>query len=176
MLGRPTEYAVGASVRHDAVGTVGLYNTVARRRTNTIRNDKVDQTTVGLFGKTEIEWTRVFRTTLGVRGDFYRYTVDAVRALNTGSGTSGLLSPKITGVLGPWQGTELYLNYGQGFHSNDPRAATTVVDPITGERVASEDPLVPARGAEIGLRTVALPGLQSTVALSIPAIVQYMSY
>lgn len=32
----------------------------------------VDQTTVGLFGQTEIAWTRVFRTTLGVRGDFYR--------------------------------------------------------------------------------------------------------
>jgi outer membrane receptor protein involved in Fe transport len=165
LLDRPTEHAVGASVRHDAVGTVGLYNTVARRRSNTIRNDTVDQTTVGLFGQTEIEWTRVFRTTLGVRGDFYRYNVDAVRALNTGSDTSALVSPKLTAVLGPWQGTELYLNYGQGFHSNDPRAATTVVDPLTGERVASEDPLVPARGAEIGLRTVALPGLQSTVAL-----------
>ena len=162
---RPLESAVGASLRHDAVGTVGLYNTVARRRTNTIRNDEVDQSTVGLFGQTEIEWTRVFRTTLGVRGDFYRYNVDAVRALNTGSGTSALVSPKLTAVLGPWQGTELYLNYGQGFHSNDPRAATTVVDPISGERVASEDPLVPARGAEVGLRTVALPGLQSTVAL-----------
>ena len=162
---RPLESAVGASLRHDAVGTVGLYNTVARRRTNTIRNDEVDQSTVGLFGQTEIEWTRVFRTTLGVRGDFYRYNVDAVRALNTGAGTSALVSPKLTAVLGPWQGTELYLNYGQGFHSNDPRAATTVVDPISGERVASEDPLVPARGAEIGLRTVALPGLQSTVAL-----------
>ena len=31
--------------------------------------------------------------------------------------------------------------------------------------VDSEDPLVPARGDKIGLRTVALPGLQSTVAL-----------
>ena len=164
-LGRPLESAVGASLRHDAVGTVGLYNTVARRRTNTIRDDAVGQTTVGLFGQTEIEWTRVFRTTLGARGDFYRYAVDALRDLNTGSGTSGLVSPKVTAVLGPWRGTELYLNYGRGFHSNDPRAATTVVDPLSGERVESEDPLVPARGAEIGLRTVALPGLQSTVAL-----------
>ncbi len=40
-----------------------------------------------------------------------------------------------------------------------------MVEPVSGERVDSEDPLVPARGAEIGLRTVALPGLQSTVAL-----------
>ena len=164
-LGRPTESAAGASVRRDAVGSVGLYNTVARRRARTIRRDAVDQTTVGLFGQTEIAWTRVFRTTLGVRGDFYRYAVDALRDVNSGSGTSGLVSPKVTAVLGPWRGTELYLNYGRGFHSNDPRAATTAVDPLSGEPVESEDPLVPARGAEIGLRTVALPGLQSTVAL-----------
>ncbi len=164
-LGRPAEHAVGASLRNDVVGSVGLYNTVRRRRTHTIRNDGVDQTSVGLFGQTEIEWSPVFRTTLGVRGDLYRYAVDALRPLNTGSGTSGLVSPKVTAVLGPWRGTEVYLNYGQGFHSNDPRAATTAVDPASGEPVDSEDPLVPARGAEIGLRTVALPGLQSTVAL-----------
>ena len=97
----------------------------------------------GCSGRPRSNGPRVFRTTLGVRGDFYRYNVDAVRALNTGAGTSALVSPKLTAVLGPWQGTELYLNYGQGFHSNDPRAATTVVDPISGERVASEDPLVP---------------------------------
>ena len=162
---RPTEHAAGASIRHDAVGTVGLHRTVAQRRTAPIRDDAVRQSTVGLFGQSEIEWSRVFRTTLGVRGDFYRYSVDALRDLNTGSGASGLISPKLTAVLGPWRGTELYLNYGHGFHSNDPRAATTVVDPVSGEPVESEDPLVPARGAEIGLRTVALPGLQSTVAL-----------
>ena len=164
-FGRAAEHAVGASLRNDAVSTVGLYNTVRRQRSNAIRDDGVDQTSIGLFGQTEIEWSRIFRTTLGVRGDFYRYAVDALRAPNTGSGTTGLVSPKVTAVLGPWGGTEIYLNYGHGFHSNDPRAATTVVDPSSGEPVDSEDPLVPARGAEIGLRTVALPGLQSTVAL-----------
>ena len=164
-LERPLEHAVGASIRHDAVGTVALHRTIARHRASAIRNDGVDQTTVGLFGQTEIEWSPIFRTTLGVRGDFYRYAVDALRDPNSGSGTSRLISPKFTAVVGPWRGTELYLNYGHGFHSNDPRTATTVIDPISGEPVESEDPLVPARGAEIGLRTVALPGLQSTVAL-----------
>ncbi|MEE2637554.1 MAG: TonB-dependent receptor, partial [Acidobacteriota bacterium] len=165
ILARPSESAVGVSVRHDTVGTVGLYNTVAQLRTGTIRDDTVAQTTIGLFGQSEIEWARVFRTTLGIRGDFYQYDVRARNPLNTGDGTSGLVSPKVTAVLGPWRATEVYLNYGRGFHSNDPRAATTIVDPITSERVASEDPLVPARGAEVGVRTVAVPGLQSTVAL-----------
>ena len=164
-LGRfSVENAVGVSVRNDAVSTVGLYNTVRRMRTNTIRDDRVDQLTVGIFGQTDIEWTRYFRTTLGVRGDGYRYAVFAQNPANSGAGTAGLVSPKLTAVLGPWASTEFYANYGRGFHSNDPRAATTRVDPISGESVVGESPLVPATGYEGGLRTVVVPGLQSTVA------------
>ena len=161
----PTEASGGVSVRNDAVATVGLYNTIRRLRVNTVRNDRVQQTSVGVFGQAEIEWARYFRTTLGVRGDGYRYDVVAQRALNSGSGTSGLVSPKLSAALGPWRGTEAYINYGEGFHSNDPRAATTRVDPISGERVVGASPLVPAVGYEVGIRTVAIPRLQSTVAL-----------
>ena len=85
--------------------------------------------------------------------------------MNDGQGTSGLVSPKLTAVFGPWAGSELYLNYGRGFHSNDPRAATTRVDPVTGDPVDIASPIVPARGGEIGFRSVAVPRLQSTVAL-----------
>ena len=164
-LGRfPLESSAGVSVRHDAVGAVGLYNTVRLLRMNTIRNDRVGQTTVGLFGQSEVEWTRYFRTQLGVRADLYRYDVTAQNRLNSGTGSSGIASPKVTAVLGPWQGTEFYANYGDGHHSNDPRAATTRVDPSSGDTVVGEDPLVSARGYEVGLRTVAVPRLQSTVA------------
>tara|TARA_B100001123_G_scaffold447917_1_gene607012 strand:+ start:2726 stop:5023 length:2298 start_codon:yes stop_codon:yes gene_type:complete len=165
VFGRSVESSIGSSLRHDQVGSVGLYDTVDRRRVNTIRNDSVSQTTVGLFAQSEIEWSRFFRTSLGLRGDIYRYDVDAIRAANTGSGTSGIVSPKLTAVLGPWKSTEIYLNYGTGFHSNDPRAATTHVDPVSGDPVDSESPLVPARGAEVGIRSVAIDGLQTTVAL-----------
>ncbi len=162
---KPVEHAVGVSVRNDSVDAIGLYNTAARRRTNTVRDDEVSQTKAGLFAQSEIEWTRVFRTTLGLRSDLYRYDVTAQNPLNSGDGTAALVSPKVTAVLGPWEGTELYLNYGRGFHSNDPRAATTQVDPVSGDPVDREDPLVSANGAEIGLRTVRVSGVQSTVAL-----------
>ena len=162
--GFPLESSVGVSVRHDAVGTVGLYNTVRQLRMNTIRNDRVVQAAVGLFGQSQVEWTRYFRTQLGVRADLHRYDVTAQNPLNSGTGTSGITSPKVTAIIGPWQGTEFYANYGSGYHSNDPRAATTRVDPIHGNPVVGEDPLVPARGYEIGARTVAVPRLQSTVA------------
>lgn len=165
LLGRPAESSFGAALRNDSVGAIGLYNTVGRRRTGTVRNDQVNQTTLGLFAQSEIEWSGIFRTTLGLRGDTYKYDVTARNALNSGTGTSGLLSPKVTAVLGPWAGTEIYMNYGRGYHSNDPRAATVRVDPVSGELVDQEDPLVAARGAEVGLRTVRLRGVQSTVAL-----------
>jgi hypothetical protein len=52
-----------------------------------------------------------------------------------------------------------------GYHSNDARGATITADPLTGDRLEPLKPLIRARGAEFGVRTVRLRGLQSTVAL-----------
>ena len=164
-LGRPVESMVGVQLRHDNAGTIGLYDTVRRRRTNTVRDDRLLQTSGGLFAQSEIEWSPVFRTTLGLRGDMYGYDVTAIDPRNSGSGSDGIVSPKLTAVLGPWQDTEFYVNWGHGFHSNDPRGATLTVDPRTGLPVETLTPLVTARGAEVGMRTVRIRGLQSTVAL-----------
>ncbi len=164
-LGRPVESMVGFQMRHDNADAIGLYDTVRRRRTNAVREDALQQTSGGLFAQSEIEWSPVLRTTLGLRGDLYRYDVTALSRLNSGNGTDGIVSPKVSVVLGPWQDTEFYINWGHGFHSNDVRGATLTVDPRTGERVDTLSPLVTARGAEVGLRTVRVRGLQSTVAL-----------
>ena len=164
IFNRSIESAIGVSLRNDSIGTVGLYNTVQRRRTNTIRKDVIGATTVSFFGQAEIEWARKLRMTVGVRSDLYRYDVTALRPLNTGVGTTGIVSPKVTAVIGPWGGSEFYLNYGTGFHSNDVRGATTTVDPINETVVTKNDSLVPARGAEVGFRTIAVSGLQSTLA------------
>ena len=123
----------------------------------------MDQTSVGVFGQTDMEWTPVFRTTLGVRGDAYKFDVRSSNPLNSGRGTDGLVSPKFTAVFGPWQGTEVYVNAGYGFHSNDARGATITVDPGTTAPTERLDLLTRARGAELGVRTIRLKGLQSTV-------------
>ena len=62
-------------------------------------------------------------------------------------------------------GTELYVNAGLGFHSNDARGTTITQDPSTGEAVDPVTPLVRAKGAEVGARTVAIPHLQSSLTL-----------
>ena len=59
--------------------------------------------------------------------------VEAGEAVNGGTARAALASPKGGVVLGPWRGTELYVNGGLGFHSNDARGATITVDPTTGE-------------------------------------------
>ncbi len=162
---RHTESAVGVQLRNDWLDPVGLYHTEARQRLSTTREDRVDQTMASAFGQTEIEWTRRLRTTVGLRADVYRFSVASDNSLNSGDGSDGIVSPKFGAVLGPWAGTELYANAGTGFHSNDARGATIRVDPATGDSVDRVTPLVRARGAEIGLRTVRVRGLQSTVTL-----------
>ena len=164
-LGRPVESLAGVQLRHDNAGRIGLYDTVARRRTKTIREDVLRLTSGGLFAQSEIEWSPVLRTTLGLRADLYGFDVTAIDPRNSGDGSDSIVSPKATVVLGPWADTEFYVNWGQGFHSNDVRGAVLTVDPRTGERVDSLTPLVAARGGEVGLRTVRIRGLQSTVAL-----------
>jgi outer membrane receptor protein involved in Fe transport len=100
------------------------------------------------------------RTTIGVRADIYRFSVASHMAESSGSGSTALASPKFSAVFGPFAATEFYANAGLGFHSNDARGATQ------GDfHPGQVTPLVRARGAEVGVRTVRIRGLQSTFAL-----------
>ena len=162
---RHTESVIGVQLRHDWLDPVGLYHTAGRQRLSTTREDQVSQTMAGLYAQSEVEWTRTVRTTLGLRTDGYRFDVTSNNPLNSGDGTAGLVSPKFSAAFGPWAATELYVNAGMGFHSNDARGAVIRVDPKTGELADRVTPLVRARGAEVGVRTVRIRGLQSTATL-----------
>jgi hypothetical protein len=165
LIGRPVEYRAGAQLRRDDIGRVGLYRTRARRRLSTVRQDDVTQTSVGLWADADVRWTPWLRWITGVRTDVYRFGVVADLAENSGRDVDAIASPKASVVVGPWKGTELYANAGTGFHSNDARGATIAVDASTGETVGRVTPLARTRGAELGLRTVAIPGVQSTLAV-----------
>jgi len=107
----------------------------------------------------------MFRSTLGLRADKYRFKVGSDRPENTGKANDHLVSPSLNLAFGPWQQSELYLNYGQGFHSNDARGTTTTVDPKTLEAVGETPGLVRSRGMEIGLRTEIIPKNQTAISL-----------
>jgi outer membrane receptor protein involved in Fe transport len=161
--GKVFESLVGADFRNDSVGgPLGLYLTRATERIGTVRADEVDQRSLGIFGDSEIEWTRTIRTTFGLRGDFYNWNVESDNPLNSGEDTSAILSPKVAAVLGPWKSTEFYANWGWGFHSNSGLGVVQSVDPTTGDPVETASPFARAKGAEFGVRNVAVQKLQTT--------------
>ncbi len=163
--GHNVQNTFGVQLRNDDISNAGLYHTRARVRLDTRRHDTVMETSGGVYAQNEVEWTPWMRTLGGVRADGYRFRVDASDPENGGTTTAGLVSPKGGLIVGPFHGTELYVNGGFGFHSNDARGTTITRDPSTGGRVDRVTPLVRAKGAEVGVRTVAIPRLQSSLSL-----------
>lgn len=166
LLSRHVHHTFGLQLRNDRVSDIGLFNTSARQRLATVRDDSLEVTTLGMYWKADAQILSWMRAYAGLRGDLYWFDVHA-RSLaeNGGNRSDGIVQPKVGLAFGPWVSTEFYVNYGRGFHSNDARGATIRIDPTTGEEAARVDPLVATQGAEIGARTTWLPGLHSTLAL-----------
>jgi hypothetical protein len=163
--GRAVQNTVALQFRHDAISNIGLYHTVRRQPLETVREDEVLQTSVGAYAQNDTAWAPWLRTLAGVRVDGYRFDVTAGEPANSGTDYATLASPKVGAVIGPFEGTEFYLNAGYGFHSNDARGATIATDPATGAAADRVTPLARARGAEVGLRSVRIPRLQSSLSL-----------
>ncbi len=117
------------------------------------------------FFQTSIQWTSHLRTTAGLRADLYGFRVRSDDPVTSGQRDATIASPKLGLVLEPSQDTELYANWGWAFHSNDARGAVQRRDPSTGEPVQPVDPIVRARGAELGARTLRFRRWQSGVAV-----------
>lgn len=165
-LGRPQELATGVQVRHDDIGKVGLYRTIARERFDTVREDAVRQTSYGVYSSIDTRWNDRVRTSVGLRADQFEFDVDAGLAANSGRGSDSIVSPKFALVLGPWSKTEFFFNAGKGFHSNDARGTTITVDPTDGVTPADKvDALVDAVGLDVGVRTAIVPNMQFSLAL-----------
>ncbi len=156
---------VGLQLRHDHIDNVALYPTVARQRIGLTRTDAVKQTSFGVYAENSLQWTDKLRSIVGLRADHYRFNVNSNLAQNSGKTDANLLSPKISLIAGPWAKTEIFANYGNGFHSNDARGATITVDPKTLLPAEKVSPLVKTRGAELGLRTDIIADVQTSLAL-----------
>jgi len=182
-FGREVENTFGVQVRNDWI-TNGLFQTQNRVRVNkidsgtgltlpaTTERDRFTDTQVGFYAENRIQWAEKFRSVAALRGDVQHFDVTSlVTSANSGKSTDVLPSPKLSLIFGPWFSTEFYAQAGFGFHSNDGRGTTLRVQPISGENPFPEtpaskiSPLVQTKGAEIGLRTLALSHLQSTVSL-----------
>ena len=164
LFGLPLRNKLGVQARVDRLSPVRLYSTVERIRQATVREDRVREASVGLYGENTVQWLPWLRSVAGVRYDAYRFKVDSSIAGNSGVAQDHVMSPKLSLILGPWSKWEFFANYGKGFHSNDARGTTQTRLP-DGTPSTPVTPLVPTKGMELGARTEWLPGLQSSLAL-----------
>jgi hypothetical protein len=182
-FGRNVENTFGLQVRNDWVHN-GLFQTENRVRVDktdsdtgtilpaTTQEDRFTETQVGFYVENKIQWAEKFRTVAALRGDVGHVDVTSlVNPANSGTATKVLPSPKLSLIFGPWSKTELYVQGGFSFHSNDARGATQTVQPVSGDNAYPNTPasriplLIPTKGAEIGVRSSAVPHLQSTLSL-----------
>jgi hypothetical protein len=168
--------------------TTTVPNTTCPTLPATTERDDFTDTIGSAYVENKIQWASKFRSVLALRGDDEKFVVTSlaypidmttlpngttttVNAANSGSATKFLPSPKASLIFGPWANTEFYLQGGFSFHSNDGRGATQQVEPVSPDNpypdtpAAKIPPLVQTKGGEIGVRTTALPHLQSTLSL-----------
>jgi hypothetical protein len=182
-FGRRVENTFGVQVRNDWIHN-GLYQSENRVRVNktdsftgnalpeTTQAHRFTDTQAGLYAENRIQWTGKFRSVAALRGDLEHFDVASlVTAANSGTATNVLPSPKLNLIFGPWSNTEFYAQGGFSFHSNDGRGTTQTVEPISGENPYPHTPatpiapLIPTKGGEVGVRTLAIPHLQSTASV-----------
>jgi opacity protein-like surface antigen len=162
----PSQTVVGLQTRDDDIN-VGLTNTFRRQFLSNILFDHVNEGNVGVYAQNTTQWTDWWRTTLGLRGDYFAASVNSMlQPANSGNPNAAIVSPKFTSVFGPFYKTEFFLGAGLGYHSNDARAVVTSEvpgDPSTPQSGTAF--LVRSAGAEVGARTKIVPGLDSSISL-----------
>ncbi|QGZ67090.1 TonB-dependent receptor [Paraburkholderia acidisoli] len=167
LLGRDSETAVGFQSRYDRLDPITLANTEARTVVDDVSIDTANETSAALYVQNSTQWLPWLRTIAGLRADQFWYNVTSeLTPANSGSGSQHILSPKFSIVLSPTSATDIFLNYGRGYHSNDVRGATATIDPVTGAPLSRVNVLVPGTGYELGIKSATLiPGLQLSASL-----------
>ncbi len=174
-FGKDVENVLGVQIRNDYLPLSGLDHTANRQvvmvnpdgSSGIYIDDRIEEFTTGTYGNNQIQWTDWLRTNVGLRADVFAVDVTSHNLPeNSGSKASAIVNPKASLIFGPWKKTELYLDLGSGFHSNDARGVTITTAPSNPLVPPKRVPLlVRTKGAEMGTRTSILPGLVSTLSL-----------
>ncbi|MCE4222713.1 TonB-dependent receptor [Methylobacterium sp. C25] len=165
LFGLSMENEIGVQTRTDSI-RVGLFNTANRQYRSTVLDDRVLEASAAFYYENRVKWTDWLRTSVGFRADGYYADVVSDTPANSGKARDGIVNPKLGLVLGPWFDTEIFVNYGGGFHSNDVRGVTATVDPQSPLFTLNRSPfLVPSTGYEVGIRNRSIAGLETSLAL-----------
>lgn len=151
----PTESTIGFETRNDNAD-VGLFHQQKRQRLGATTKVNVEERSFSGYLQQELFLREWLRFQVGLRGDLFLFDVndrlpagaaDAIRI--RGNTTDGIVNPKASLIFSPfqknrfWRHTELFLNFGMGYHSNDARDAVQ----------AGGKPLARSTGGELGMRT-----------------------
>lgn len=149
---------VGKLLEMDASATVGVQSRgdaiharlapqVKRDPTGVTTDSEVLEASYSPYVTGELQLARWLRVAGGMRSETFTFDVRnrcaACATQSGGRAMSSILLPKANLILGPWGATELFANYGEGFHSNDARASIT----------SGSAPLARARTYEVGIRS-----------------------
>nr|WP_246836064.1 TonB-dependent receptor [Leptospira yasudae] len=148
------ENQVGIQIRRDFIRNA-LYHTEARAQIDNLKSNQIIETNLSLYYENRIQWTPKIRTVLGIRADQFQFHVDDKNPELSDRTRASVGSPKAGIVFGPWMHTEIYLNGGHGFHTNDARGLTDKAHPFI--------PIVMSRGGEFGIRSVVMDRWKTTV-------------
>ncbi|HTT38504.1 MAG TPA: TonB-dependent receptor, partial [Burkholderiales bacterium] len=164
LFGHDSNTEIGLQLRYDNIH-VGLDNTQSRVVFQSVRDDFVNELGSGVYVQNNTVWTSWFRSVFGLRFDRVDNHVDAtLTPENTGTSDGHAVSPKMSLIFGPWNRTEYFVNYGWGFHTNDARGTTQILDPTTGLASIPTPAIVREKGGEVGARTNVIPNFQSSLA------------
>jgi outer membrane receptor protein involved in Fe transport len=131
---------IGGGYRGDMID-VQLWHSPNRIRMNNFTSDIIDEQNLNFWFQQEFVFSSRVRMVWGIRHDFFTFSKDdkAGSSLDTinnglphasGFAYKSVFSPKVNLVISVSQNFDIFLNFGQGFHSNDAR------DVIIGSTVA----------------------------------------
>lgn len=130
---------IGGGYRGDLID-IQLWHSPNRIRMNQYTNDLIDEQNLNAWYQQEFIFSSKFRVVWGLRHDYFTFSKDdkagsSLDSINNGlphaSGVASqsVFSPKINFIISPVKHFDVFLNFGQGFHSNDAR------DAVIGARV-----------------------------------------
>ena len=149
----PQQTSAAIQTRQDYID-LGFGRSVHRKRFLTVNQVAVGEQSVSGWVSDQFFLSEWARLELALRGDVFFFNVqnrlppqppdiNFLPVPIQGNDVTGLASPKANAVFGPWYNTEIYTNFGTGFHSNDARDVA-----LTGQ-----SGLVRSIGTELGTRT-----------------------
>lgn len=131
---------IGGGYRGDNID-VQLWHSPNRLRMNNFTDDVIDEQNLNIWFQQEFIFSPTIRMVWGIRHDFFTFSKDdkARSSLDTinnglphasGFAYKSVFSPKVNFVISASNNFDIFLNFGQGFHSNDAR------DVVIGSTVA----------------------------------------